>query len=337
MMERNLELYDVTIVGGGPVGLFAAFYSGLRELKTKVIESLPELGGKVRGFFPEKIIRDIGGIPEISGEQLIQNLERQAKTFAPTIVLGQRIVDLEKQKDGTFLLTSINGEQHHTRAVILAIGHGTWEVQKLEVDGAEQYEGHTLHYKVGSLEHFRGKRVLISGGGNTALDWAQQLESIAEKVTIVHRRDQFSGLESSVTNLKRSSVELLTPYVVKQLYGQGTLLEKVMIEHVDTGETTELPVDELIVSHGFHIDLGPIKDWGFDMVDGRIVVNGKMETNIPGIFAIGDIAYYPNKLMLISGGFMEGPTAVNSVKMYLDPNAQPMAMVSTHHQAFVAN
>lgn len=334
-MIDKLELYDVTIIGGGPIGLFTAFYSGMRELKTKVIEHLPQLGGKVSFFYPDKIIRDIGGIPAIAGKDLIAQLEQQANTFKPTIVLGQQITGFERLVDGNILLTSANGQKHLTRTVILTIGMGTFEPIKLDIHGAEHYEEHSLHYSVQNKEHFKGKRVLISGGGNSAVDWANELEPIAKTVTVVHRRDEFLGHESNVTKMKESSVQILTPYQLKELHGDGNLIQKVTIEQVETNETLEIEVDEVIINHGFNLDFGPINDWGLEISDARIVVNEKMETNLPGVFAAGDAVTYPNKLKLIAGGFVEGPKALNSAKAYMDPESEPMAMYSTHHKEFV--
>ena len=334
MIDKN-KLFDVTIIGGGPIGLFTAFYSGMRELKTKVIEFLPYLGGKISYFYPEKILRDLGGIPDISGEDLVKQLVKQATTFQPTIVLGQRVIGLERLQDQTFVLTSHNGEKHYTKTIILATGYGTLEANKLEVKNAERFEGQNLHYVVRKMKHFQGKRILVSGGGNSAVDFANHLSTIAEQITIVHRRDEFSGHEQDVSKLKNSSIQILTPYKVTELDGTGSIIQKVIIEHLETGEQKEIEVDEVIVNHGFKIDLGPIKEWGLVLDEGRVVVNSKMESSIPGIFAAGDVTSYPNKLTLIAGGFADGPKALNSVKAYLDPEAQPMAMYSTHHKEFV--
>lgn len=334
-MAEELERYDVTIIGGGPIGLFTAFYSGLRELKTKVIEFLPQLGGKVSFFYPEKIIRDIGGIPGIAGRDLINHLEQQANTFQPTIVLGQQVVGFERLADGNILLTGSSGEKHLTRTVILTTGMGIFETIKLDVDEAERFEGSNLHYSIENIDRFIGKRVIISGGGNAAVDWANELESIAASVTIIHRRHEFGGLESNVTKMRESSVNILTPFIIRKLHGENDI-QKVTIEHIETGEIKEMEVDEVIVNHGFSIDLGPIKSWGMELEGGRIVVNGNMESSLPGVFAAGDAVIHPHKLRLIAGGFVEGPIALNSAKAYMDPDSEPMAMYSTHHKEFVS-
>ncbi|WP_347551554.1 NAD(P)/FAD-dependent oxidoreductase [Pseudalkalibacillus hwajinpoensis] len=332
---ENKDLYDVTIIGGGPIGLFTAFYSGMRELKTKVIEYLPQVGGKVTYFYPEKILRDIGAIPGISGADLIKQLSEQAQTFDPTMVFEERVNDLKREDDGTYTLISHNGNRHHTRSVILAIGHGTLGVKKLPIEEALQYEGGNLHYSVDRLEYFSGKHVLISGGGDSAVDWANMLEPLAKKVMIVHRREAFSCHENSVTEMTNSSTKIRCLCYVSGLIGDGNRIEKVRLTHVDTGKIEELEIDELLVNHGFDLDLGGIKEWGLNMIDGKVVTDGKMETSIPGIFAAGDIVTYPNRLSLIAGGLAEGPKALNSAKAYLDPEAEAMAMYSTHHKDFV--
>ena len=327
------EIYDVTIIGGGPIGLFTAFYSGMRELKTKVIEYLPQVGGKVTYFYPEKILRDIGGIPGVSGADLIKQLNEQASTFDPTMVFGERVDDLERGEDDTFILTSHNGERHYTRSVILAIGHGTLGVKKLPVDGAEHFEGANLHYAVERVEDFRGKHVMISGGGDSAIDWANRLEPIADKVTIVHRREAFRGHESSITELNKSETHVKCSCYVSDVIGKEHI-EQVVLTHVDTGEKETVTIDALLVNHGFDLDLGGIQNWGMTMNDGKVVTDAKMETSIRGVFAVGDIVTYPHRLTLIAGGLAEGPKALNSAKAFLDPDAEAMAMYSTHHKEF---
>jgi thioredoxin reductase (NADPH) len=216
-MKMN-ELYDLTIIGGGPAGLYAAFYSGMRDMKTKLIEAKEELGGRML-LYPEKMIWDVGGVPPIRCEQLMQQIIRQSYIFDPTIVLGQQIVGLERLDDGTMILTAATGERHHTRTVLLALGRGVLKMAKLEIEGADRYEVTNLHYTVQDLEEFRDKQVLISGGGDSAVDWANELEPIAASVTVVHRREQFGGHERNVRRMKESSVRVHTPYIMTELKG----------------------------------------------------------------------------------------------------------------------
>ncbi|OBA07973.1 thioredoxin reductase [Paenibacillus polymyxa] len=333
-MTGSLELYDVTIIGGGPAGMYTAFYSGMRDMKTKLIEAKHELGGRMR-IYPEKMIWDVGGVTPILCEKLIDQLEQQARTFEPTIVLGQQITGMDRQEDGTFLLTSATGEQHWTRTIVLAVGYGILKMAKLEIEGADRYEVTNLHYTVQELEPFRDKHVLISGGGNSAVDWANELESIAASVTVVHRRDHFGGHEKNVARMKSSSVRVLTPYAVSQLHSNnGETIEQVTINHVDTGETELLNVDAVIVNHGLKSDFGPLRDWGLDMGEWHARVSDKLETNLPGIFAAGDFVEYGSKLYLIAGTFTDAALALNSAKLYIDPTADKAAYVSSHNSRF---
>ncbi|MCQ6561815.1 NAD(P)/FAD-dependent oxidoreductase [Paenibacillus mendelii] len=333
-MTEQLELYDVTIIGGGPAGMYTAFYSGMRDLKTKLIEAKEELGGRML-IYPEKMIWDVGGVPPILCEKLIAQLEQQAKTFDPTLVFGQQIMGLAKQPDGTYILEAASGEKHWTRTVVLAIGRGILKMAKLELEGAERYEVSNLHYTVQELEPFRGKRVLISGGGNSAVDWANELEPIASQVTVAHRRHQFGGHEKNIVRMKNSSVDVLTPYELSQLYSSnGETIERVTLRHIETGDAHQLEVDEVIVNHGLKSDFSGIKDWGLNMDDWNVYVNSKLETNLPGIYGAGDFAYYDSKVNLIAGAFTDAALALNSAKLYMDPEAPRMAYVSSHNDRF---
>lgn len=325
------EIYDVTIIGGGAVGLFTAFYSGLRGMKTKLIEASRELGGKVTMGFPEKTISDIGGIKEITGDNLVKELIAQAKTFDPTVICNQWIKDLQKLEDGTFRLTSQTGEVHDTRTIVLAIGSGIIRPIQLEVDDVELYENSSLHYAVGDFSPFANKNILISGGGDSAVDWANELHSIAKTVTVVHRRDKFRAFEHSVQKMKKQ-VDVLTPYTVKTLHGDGGFIKRVTLENLETGITQNKDVDAVLVNHGFKGELGGVKNWGLETCEGQIVVNNAMETNVPGIFAAGDAVTYPNKINLFVAGFTEGPAAINSVNNYLNHSPDSIAMYSTHHE-----
>ncbi|SET54581.1 thioredoxin reductase (NADPH) [Salinibacillus kushneri] len=331
MVNQHHEIYDVTIVGGGPVGLFTAFYSGMREMKTKIIEYLPFLGGKVPYFYPEKMIRDIGGIPNISGEKLTEQLVEQAMTFNPSVVLNEQCTELEQRDDGIFVLKSDNGSMHYTRTVILATGFGTLKSIKLDVANANEFEGNNLHYTPKRMAHYKGKHVLISGGGNSAVDWANELGAIADQVTLVYRKTDFSGIESHISKMKNSSVNVKTPYIISGLSGKSGQVEQAELRNLETMKTESLSIDEIIVNHGFEIDIGPISRWGIQMENGTILVNGNMETSIPGIFAVGDIANYQHKLPLIAGGFNDGPIAVNRAKQFIHPDKELTHLFSTNY------
>ncbi|MET1248991.1 NAD(P)/FAD-dependent oxidoreductase [Sporolactobacillus sp. STCC-11] len=324
------DLYDVTIIGGGPAGLYTAFYSGMRALKTKIIEAKNDLGGVITHFYPEKTIYDVGGVVTITGEALVEQLTRQAETFQPKIVTNQVIDRMEKREDGSFNLISTNGDVHHTRKIILAVGCGTFEVNKLQLEGAERFEGRGLFYAVRHLQQFSGKDVVISGGGDGALDWAAELAPICRKVTVVYRGEQFTrALEHQVERLKSHSVDVLLDSEIVALSGSEKL-ESVIVRSANKAE--KIRADALIVNHGFQYGLGGIERWGLSLENNGIVVDSRMESTIKGIFAIGNAASYAQKVYLIAAGFVEGPIAVNSIKHDLDPEAPSQAMVSTHHE-----
>lgn len=270
----------------------------------------------------------------ILGGQLINQLVEQAQTFDPTIVLNQKVEGLEKQPDGTFILTSSTGEKHYSKTVILAVGYGVLTMQKLEIEGADRYEVTNLHYTVQELEIFRNKHVLISGGGNSAVDWANELEPIAASVTIVHRREDFGGHEKYVLRMKESSVCVKTPYEVVQLHSDGDVIQSVSIMNKETEEIERVEVDAVIVNHGLKCDYGALEEWGLHIEDGVALVNEKRETNIEGIYGAGDFIDHPSKVRLIAGAFTDGVLALNSAKLLIEPDAPKVAYVSSHNIRF---
>lgn len=317
-LKRDEKVYDITIIGGGPSGLFTAFYGGMRQCSVKIIESMPQLGGQLSALYPEKFIYDVAGFPKIRAQELVNRLKEQLEKFDPAICTEEQVEKVEK-KDDVFELTTNQGI-HYSKTIIITAGAGAFAPRKLELPNAESFEGKNLHYFVDDLHAFEGKKVAVFGGGDSAVDWALMLEPIAEKVWIIHRRDKFRAHEHSVENLMNSKVEVLTPYEAKALEGTDRI-EKVVITNKD-GEDKALDVDAVIVNFGFVSSLGPIKEWGLQFEKGAILVNSKMETNIPGIYAAGDIATYPGKVKLIAVGFGEAPTAVNNAKSYIDPDAR---------------
>ncbi|MDO6658231.1 NAD(P)/FAD-dependent oxidoreductase [Anaerobacillus sp. 1_MG-2023] len=328
-MTDQHELYDITIIGGGPVGLFTAFYGGMRQLKVKIIESMPQLGGQLSALYPEKYIYDVAGFPKVLAQDLVDNLVEQANQFQPEVALEQSVEEVTKQEDGTLYLRSNTGEEHYTRAVIITAGVGAFQPRRLKVEGADLYEGKNLHYFVNDLTAFAGQKVLIAGGGDSAVDWANMLEPIAEEVTLIHRRDKFRAHEHSVEQLMNSSVNIQTPYNITEFIGDGGRINQVVLEQVKGEEKITKDVDAVIVNYGFISSLGPIKEWGLEIEKNSIVVNSKMETNIPGIYAAGDVATYDGKVKLIASGFGEAPTAVNNAKSYMDPDAKVQPLHST--------
>ncbi|PID23289.1 ferredoxin--NADP(+) reductase [Sporosarcina sp. P3] len=327
-MNIDGRVYDITIIGGGPAGLFTAFYGGMREASVKIIESLPQLGGQLSVLYPEKYIYDIAGLPKVRAQELIDNLKEQVNTFPTTICLEQAVQTVEKQEDG-ILKIQTNKEVHLSRTIIITAGNGAFEPRRLGIEDADQYEGKNLHYFIDNLNRFTDKEVAVCGGGDSAVDWALMLEPIAKGVTIIHRRDKFRAHEHSVEKLKKSSVQIKTPYVPSELIGDESGIKKIIVKEPKTENCEEIDVDDFIVNYGFVSALGPIKDWGLMIDKNSIVVNNKMETNIPGIYAVGDIATYEGKVKLIATGFGEAPVAVSNAKQYIDPNVRLQPKHST--------
>ena len=322
------KIYDITIIGAGPTGLFTAFYGGMRSASVKLIESLPHTGGQLTALYPEKYIYDVAGFPKIRAQKLVDNLEEQLKIFDPTIVLEQTIEKVERLKDGTFKLTSHQNEVHYSKTIIITAGNGAFQPRRLNVDRSEEYEDINLHYYVRDMNIYKDQHVLLLGGGDSAVDWALMLEPIAKQVTLVHRRSDFRAHEHSIEKMKSSSINILTPYVPTHVQGNGRI-EKVLLKETRGDQEIELDVDAVICNYGFISKLGPIKDWGLEIERNSIVVNSKMETNIPGIYAAGDVNTYDGKVKLIATGFGDAPTAVNNAMQYIDPKARRQPKHST--------
>ena len=317
------EVFDLTIIGAGPSGLFATFYAGLRQMKTKIIDALEEPGGQVAVLYPEKYIFDVPGYPKILAKDLVKSLVEQAFQNNPTVVLGERVTSLRKA-NGVFELRTDKGTTHVSKAVLVAAGVGAFSPNRLEANGAADYEGKGVYYFVKDKSAFRDKRLLIVGGGDSAVDWALNMKDIARKITLVHRRDVFRAHEGSVTELMKSGVEVKLFYEVKSVQGDGRGVTKAVIFDNRSKAETTVDVDAILVNIGFRADLGPIKDWGLQ-IDGReIRSNGKMETNIPGVYVAGDIAGPMDgvKLNLIATGYAQAAMAVNVAKAYIDPNSK---------------
>ncbi|MNB82218.1 Ferredoxin--NADP reductase 2 [compost metagenome] len=318
--QPDIPMSDLLIIGGGPAGMFAAFYGGMRQTTVTLIESMPQLGGQLAALYPEKHIYDVAGFPKITAQELVNNLSSQMNLFQSNIRLEEKVVSVAKQDERHFIVTTDKAE-YHTKAIIITAGVGAFEPRRLETPGAERFEKANLHYFVSDLNSFKDKKVLISGGGDSAVDWALMLEPVAAEVTLIHRRDKFRAHEHSVENLMNSKVKVITPTEITELHGDG-FIEKVTLTDVKTKEKQDIEVDSVIVNFGFVSSLGPITDWGIEIENNSIVVDSRMETSIPGIFAAGDITTYPGKLKLIAVGFGEAPTAVNNAKVYIDPEAK---------------
>lgn len=300
--------------------MFASFYAGMRHASVKIIESMPQLGGQLAALYPEKYIYDVAGFPKVTAQSLVSNLLVQMKHFPIEVCLEEKVHRVVKKAERLFEITTEKGT-HLSRSVIITGGVGAFEPRRLELPEAAQFEKKNLHYFVSDLNAFAGQKVIISGGGDSAVDWALMLEPVAEKVTLIHRRDKFRAHEHSVENLMKSNVNVVTPTEITKLHGDGRI-KQVTLKDLKSGVETLLDVDAVIINFGFVSSLGPIAEWGLHIENGSILVDSRMETNIPGIFAAGDITTYPGKLKLIAVGFGEAPTAINNAKVYIDPTAK---------------
>lgn len=323
------DLFDLTIVGAGPSGLYGAYYSGFRGMKVNLIDSLDELGGQVTALYPEKAIFDVAGFPSISGKALVDNLVKQALQFKPTVHTGERVTMIKAEADKTYTLTTNKGT-HRTRAILITIGIGAFNPKRIPTTGTEAYEGKGLAYFVPDMSKYDKKNIMIVGGGDSAVDWALNLLPRAASVTLVHRRDGFRAHEESVKQLKASKVNLKLFYEVKEIKGNGRI-ESVIIENNKTKEVETLPVDAVLACLGFEASVGPIAQWGLTLQGNDIPVTTRMETNLPGVYAAGDVAAYPGKVKLIACGFGEAAIAVNNAAAYLNPGTAVFPGHSSSH------
>ncbi|CAW99067.1 NAD(P)/FAD-dependent oxidoreductase [Streptococcus equi] len=326
MQERT---YDITIIGGGPVGLFAAFYAGLRGMTVKIIESLSELGGQPAVLYPEKVIYDIPAYPALTGAELTQKLIEQLSRFDDRIAvcLKEEVLSFEKV-DGDFVIQTSKA-RHYSKAIIVACGNGAFAPRTLGLDNEQLFADHNLFYNVHSLNQFSGKRVVICGGGDSAVDWALALDGLAKSVTLVHRRDAFRAHEHSVELLKNSHVTTLTPFVPLALEGENGFVNKMTIQKVKSEEVMTLELDSLIVSFGFSTSNKNLKHWNLDYKRSSLLVSPLFQTSQEGIFAIGDAAAYEGRVDLIATGFGEAPIAVNQAIKYIYPDRDNRPVHST--------
>lgn len=313
------DTYDITFIGGGPTGMFGAFYAGLRELKTKVIEALPELGGQVAVLYPEKYIFDVAGFPKILARDLVKNQVEQMNAYPVTTCLEERVLDVKPAGEKLVRISTTKGV-HWSKTVIIAAGVGAFSPNKLGNASIDRYEGRGVYYFVQGTAEFAGKDLVVVGGGDSAMDWVMNLLPLAKSITLVHRRDVFRAHESSVKTVFGLGIPIHLFCEIKELRGNGRV-EQAVIFNNKTKEETTIPCDALLINVGFKADLGPIKDWGLE-IDGRFIrVNGRMETNLPGIYCAGDLANNPNsvKLNLIVMGYAEAALAVNVAANYINP------------------
>ena len=315
------QVFDITIIGGGPTGLFGAFYAGMRQMSTKIIDGLEDLGGQLTALYPEKYIYDVPGFPKIKAKDLVKDQAEQGLQYGATTCLGEKVLTLDKREDGIWQLGTEKGRTHLSKTVMITAGAGSFSPRKLPLEGSEAWEGKGIQYFVREPDKLANRKVLIVGGGDSALDWALMLEPLCEKVTLIHRRDKFRGHEETVEQLLRSTVEVNTLWECGAIEGDEWIRE-VEIFNNQNGERRKIRVDDIILSLGFHADLGPIKTWGLAMEKGSILVNSRMETNLPGVYAAGDVCTFDGKLKLIATGTAEAATAANYAKTFIDPSSR---------------
>jgi thioredoxin reductase (NADPH) len=333
------EVKDVTIIGGGPVGLFAAFYAGLRGVSCRIVDALPQLGGQLMALYPEKYVYDVGGLPKILAKDLAVNMIEQGTQFGAEVVLEAEVSALVHEEGQTRLVTP-RGDLL-TRTVVITAGKGALNPRVLECPGWEELygvEAGGVHTHVRQPEDFRDRRVLLVGGGDSAVDWALGLQGVAREITLIHRRDQFRAHRASVEQMRDSAregrVSVLTPYEVSALDGDGGCLRAATLLNNETKEERTLEVDAVVALLGFKPDLGPISNWGLELERNTIKVGPLMETNLPAVYAAGDVVHYTGKLELIATGYGEAAVAVNNAVHYLNPKARVSPGHSTNLKIF---
>ncbi|MFO0388642.1 MAG: NAD(P)/FAD-dependent oxidoreductase [Alphaproteobacteria bacterium] len=314
---------DIVIVGAGPVGLFAIFEAGMLKMRCHVVDTLEAIGGQCAALYPEKPIYDIPAYPSIMAAELINRLEEQAEPFAPVYHLGQRVDKVQKTASGFSVETS-TGNSISCKAIIIAAGCGAFGPNRPPLEKLESYEGKSVFYLVNKRENFRGKKVVIAGGGDSAVDWAISLSELTEKLYVVHRRDKFRCAPESADKMKAladaGKIEMVVPYQLHSLEGANGQLSAVNVATLD-GQVKKLDADTLLPFFGLAMELGPIAAWGLNLNMNHITVKqSTCETSAPGIFAIGDIATYENKLKLILSGFSEAASAAHAAYKLVHPN-----------------
>ncbi len=324
---------DIIIIGAGPTGLFAVFEAGLLKLRCHLIDGLPQPGGQLTELYPKKPIFDIPGYPSVGASELIDNLMEQIKQFEPGFTLNEVAESIDKLEDGTFIVTTNKGTKHHGKAVAIAGGLGSFEPRKPMLDKLDFYEDKGVEYFVKNPEQFQDKNVVIAGGGDSALDWAIYLADIAKNLTLVHRRNEFRGALDSVEKVqelkKQGKINLITPAEVEQLHGEEKL-EAITLK-INKEETEKIETDYLIALFGLTPKLGPIANWGLEIEKNAIKVNNALDyqTNIEGVYAIGDVNTYPGKLKLILCGFHEATLMCQSVYNRVNPGKKYVLKYTT--------
>jgi len=326
---------DILIIGAGPTGLFTVFEAGLLKLKCHIIDALPQPGGQLTELYPKKPIYDIPGFPDVLAGDLVSNLMEQIKPFEPGFTLGERAEDIEKLEDGSFIVTTNEGTKHHAKVVAIAGGLGSFEPRKPPIAKLADFENKGVSYMIKNPESYRDKDVVIAGGGDSALDWSIFLADVASNVTLVHRRNEFRGALESVDRVKElkdmGKIKLITPAEIVDVHGNGYLDSVIIRKNNNPEEDFKLETDYFIPLFGLSPKLGPISKWGLEIEKNAIKVDNTLDyqTNIPGIYAIGDVNTYPGKLKLILCGFHEATLMCQSAYQRIHPDKRYVMKYTT--------
>ena len=330
---------DITIIGAGPTGLFAAFYAGMRGASHRLIDNLDQVGGQLTALYPEKYIFDVAGFPQILAKDLVKGLAAQGLRWNPPVHLAEKVIGLKRIEENgkpPFILVT-DKDEYPSRTVLIAAGIGAFTPRKLPLKDVDQWNDKGLHDRVLEPKAFAGKRILIVGGGDSAFDWAVNLQGVAQSIVMIHRRDGFRAHQATVDQVQAlaaaGKMQLRTFWELKAIEGSSRI-ERVTIYNNKTKEEETMPMDCVIPQLGFISSLGAIAEWGLDIEKGDIKVTQTMETNLPGIYAAGDITTYPGKLKLIATGFGEACIAVNQIAHFLNPNAKVMPGHSSNMALF---
>jgi thioredoxin reductase (NADPH) len=356
--HEDPELYDITVVGAGPTGLFALFYAGMRHMRAKIVDSLPELGGQLSALYPDKYIFDVAGFPRILAKDLTRVLVEQGLQFGATVRLEESVVDLRHEGEvgngapdpsvptgwpdaeawgmpgrGGVLRLQTNRGVHRSRTVLLAAGIGAFAPRQLKAEGVDVLLGKGVYYGLRDKSICRGKRVLIVGGGDSAADWAVNLLDTASEITLIHRSDRFRAHEQTMRQIHDSPIAVKTFTELRRVHGTDAV-EGATLVHNQRNEEEECDPEIVLLNLGFLADLGPMKSWGLQIEKKAILVSDRMETSMPGVYAAGDVTQHPGKLKLIATGFGEAAVAVNFAKHFLDPHARAFPGHSTDDKTF---
>ncbi|TLU83208.1 MAG: NAD(P)/FAD-dependent oxidoreductase [Chlorobium sp.] len=321
--DSGEEIRDLTIVGGGPTGIFAAFQCGMNNISCRIIESMPQLGGQLAALYPEKHIYDVAGFPEVPAAGLVESLWTQTERYNPEIILGETVTMYRKLKDGTFEVTVGSGQVFLSKAVLIAAGLGAFSPRKLpQLGNIDHLEGSSVFYAVKNVKNFEDKRVVIVGGGDSALDWAVGLLKTAHKVTLVHRMHEFQGHGKTAREVldarEKGLIDIFLNTEVESLVTDGDQIKAVKLRSKNRSKCC-IEADRLLLLIGFKSNLGPLSEWGLELMDNALVVDSHMKTSVDGLYAAGDIAYYPGKLKIIQTGLSDAAMAVRHSLTYIKP------------------